>query len=145
MNGERADSLQEDRLDSKPRRGGLGGRHPRRLGGDGLVELKKFVEAGGTLIGDGTTVEMLAAYGIAAEVSVSAPSELFTKGAIMRGVIADKASPLVYGYEAKDLPIYFSANPVISTGRTNGGEMGYFNPNSPVFASARISRRMRSQ
>jgi hypothetical protein len=109
------------------------------LGADGLAELKKFVEAGGTLIGDGTTVEMLAAYGIAAEVSVSAPSELFTKGAIMRGVITDKASPLVYGYEEKDLPIYFSANPVISTGRANGGEMGYFNPNSP---GARISQNV---
>ena len=109
------------------------------LGADGLAELKKFVEAGGTLIGDGTTVEMLAAYGIAAEVNVSAPPELFTKGAIMRGVITDKASPLVYGYEEKDLPIYFSANPVISTGRANGGEMGYFNPNSP---GARISQNL---
>jgi hypothetical protein len=109
------------------------------LGADGLAELKKFVEAGGTLIGDGTTVEMLAAYGVAAEVSVSVPPELFTKGAIMRGMISDKASPLVYGYEEKDLPVYFSANPVISTGRSNGGEMGYFNPNSP---GARISQNL---
>jgi len=109
------------------------------LGAEGLAELEKFVAAGGTLIGDGTTVEMLAEYGIAAEVNVSAPSELFTKGAIMRGVIADKASPLVYGYEEKDLPIYFAANPVISTGRASGGAMGYFNPNSP---GARISQNL---
>ena len=108
------------------------------LGADGLAELKKFVEAGGTLIGDGTTVEMLAEYGIAAEVSVSSPSELVTKGAIMRGVITDKASPLVYGYEEKDLPVYFSANPVISTGRANGGAMGYFGSNS----GARISQNL---
>jgi hypothetical protein len=101
------------------------------LGADGLAELKKFVEAGGTLIGDGTTVEMLAEYGIAAEVSTSAPSELYTKGAIMRGVITDKASPLVYGYTEKEMPVYFASNPVISVGRTSGGEMGYFNPNAP--------------
>lgn len=109
------------------------------LGADGLAELEKFVEAGGTLIGDGTTVEMLAAYGVAADVSVSAPAELFTKGAIMRGVIADEASPLVYGYEAKELPVYFAANPVISTGRQKGAEMGYFNPNTP---GARISQNL---
>jgi hypothetical protein len=100
------------------------------LGADGLAELKKFVEEGGTLIGDGSTVEMLAQYGIAQGVSVSQPSELYTKGAIMRGVFTDKTSPLTYGYEGKELPVYFSQTPVISVGR-NDPSMGYFDPNGP--------------
>ncbi len=100
------------------------------LGGDGVAELQKFVREGGTLIGDGSTVEMLAQMGVAQGVSVSKPPELFTKGAIMRGVFADKTSPLAYGYEGKEMPVYFSADPVLSVG---GGdrENAYFDPNAP--------------
>jgi len=94
------------------------------LGVDGLAELKKFVEAGGTLIGDGSTVEMLANYGLAAGVSVSAPPELYTRGAIMRGVFSDKQSPILYGYVGKELPIYFSDAPVVTVATGTGGGFG---------------------
>jgi hypothetical protein len=94
------------------------------LGVDGLAELKKFVEAGGTLIGDGSTVEMLANYGVAAGVTVSAPGELYTKGAIMRGVFADQASPIAYGYADKELPIYFADAPVITVATAGQGGFG---------------------
>ncbi|MDT9599374.1 M14 family zinc carboxypeptidase [Sphingosinicella rhizophila] len=87
------------------------------LGTDGMAELKRFVEEGGTLIGDGTTVEALATYGIAQGLSVSTPPDLYTKGAIMRGVFADKASPLTYGYRGEEMPIYFSQAPVLTVGR----------------------------
>ncbi len=100
------------------------------LGGDGMAELQKFVTAGGTLIGDGSTVEMLAAFGAAQGVTVSKPPELFTKGAIMRGVFTDKTSPLSYGYAGKDLPIYFSADPVLTID-TGDRENVYFDPNAP--------------
>ncbi|MBU3078973.1 M14 family zinc carboxypeptidase [Sphingomonas quercus] len=108
------------------------------LGQDGLAELKKFVQAGGVLIGDGSTVEMLADYGVAQGVAVSEPSQLFTKGALMRGVITDQSSPLVYGYQNKEMPIYFSANPVLSVS-AGGRGMGYFDPNAP---GARLSQNV---
>lgn len=100
------------------------------IGGAGLDALKRFVAEGGTLIGDGSTVEMLAEFGVAPNVSVSKPSELYNKGAIMRGMIADKSSPIVYGYDGKQLPIYFSQSPVLNVSR-GGGRMGYFDPNGP--------------
>ncbi|HEX3364443.1 M14 family zinc carboxypeptidase [Phenylobacterium sp.] len=84
------------------------------LGADGLAELQKFVKAGGTLIGDGSTVDMLANYGIAAGVTTAVPPELYTKGALMRGVFTDQASPIAYGYVGKELPIYFADAPVIT-------------------------------
>jgi hypothetical protein len=99
------------------------------LGVDGLAELKKFVEAGGTLIGDGSTVETLVEYGIAQGLSTSRPSKLFTKGAIMRGMIVDKQSPLVYGYNGNQLPIYFSEEPVLSLSK-GGLFMSYFDPDA---------------
>ena len=86
------------------------------LGLDGLNELKKFVEAGGTLIGDGSTVEALTEYGVARGVTLTRPSELYTKGAIMRGVFADKTSPLTYGYVGGQMPVYFSQAPVLTVG-----------------------------
>jgi hypothetical protein len=99
------------------------------LGVDGLAELHKFVQAGGVLIGDGSTVDMLANYGIAAGVNVTTPGDLYTKGALMRGVLTDAASPIAYGYAGKELPIYFADAPVISIatpgqGFGGGGDRG---------------------
>ncbi len=94
------------------------------LGADGLAELQKFVKAGGTLIGDGSTVEMLANYGVAAGVSVNAPAELYTKGALMRGVFEDQKSPIAYGYPDKQMPIYFADAPVITVAAPGQGGFG---------------------
>jgi hypothetical protein len=102
------------------------------LGGDGLAELQKFVRAGGTLLGDGSTVEMLANFGAAPGVSVSKPSTLYTKGALMRGEFVDRASPLVYGYDGTQMPVYFSADPVLSvSASTTSSGNSYFDPNGP--------------
>lgn len=103
------------------------------LGLDGLAELKKFVQAGGTLIGDGSTVELLANYGAAPGVSVSAPPALYTKGAIMRGVFTDKTSPLTYGYEGKEMPVYFASDPVLTVTAT---------PNAAPAGRGRVSNPM---
>jgi hypothetical protein len=100
------------------------------LGADGVAQLKSFVDAGGVLIGDGSTVEALADYGVAQGVTVSKPAGLFTKGAIMRGVFTDKTSPLAYGYDGKEMPVYFGADPVLSVGAGSRGN-AYFNPNAP--------------
>ncbi len=100
------------------------------VAGAGLDALARFVAEGGTLIGDGSTVEMLAEFGTAPGISLQKPSDLYNKGAIMRGLIADKASPIVYGYDGTQLPIYFSQAPVLNVSR-GGGRMGYFDPNGP--------------
>jgi hypothetical protein len=34
----------------------------------------------------------------------------------MRGIISDKKSPIVYGYPRDQMPVYFSQDPVLSTG-----------------------------
>jgi len=39
----------------------------------------------------------------------------------MRGMLADKKSPILYGYTGNDLPIYFSADPVLAVGAGGGG------------------------
>jgi hypothetical protein len=92
------------------------------MGIEGLAELVKFVEAGGTLITEGSTTTILPDYGITTQVSVEHPATLYAKGALMRGIIADKMSPIVYGYTGDQMPIYFSQDPVLNT--RGGGVRG---------------------
>jgi hypothetical protein len=91
------------------------------MGIEGLAELVRFVRDGGTLLTEGSTTTILPDYGVLTSVTVEHPTSLFTKGSIMRGMITDPKSPIVYGYTAKDLPIYFSADPVLSV---SGGGIG---------------------
>jgi hypothetical protein len=90
------------------------------MGIEGLAELVKFVQAGGTLITEGSTATILPDYGITTGVTVEHPTTLYAKGALMRGVIADNKSPILYGYNGTELPVYFSQDPVLSAGATGG-------------------------
>jgi hypothetical protein len=64
---------------------------------------------------------MMAEYDLGAGVTVEHPADLFARGSIMRGVFADLKSPIAYGYDGKDLPVYFSQDPVFSVGGAGGG------------------------
>jgi hypothetical protein len=70
------------------------------MGYEGLLELVKFVEQGGTLITAGSTSTILPDYHITTGLTIENPLQLFVRGSILRGVFADKRSPLEYGFEA---------------------------------------------
>jgi len=93
------------------------------MGMDGLAELVKFVQEGGTLITDGSSAALMADYGLAGTVTVEHPAQLFARGSILRGMLHDPKSPILYGYEGKDLPVYFNQDPVFNAG---GGGFGGF-------------------
>jgi hypothetical protein len=84
------------------------------MGLEGLRALTKFVEDGGTLIVEGSTVGVWPEYGITPAITVESPDRLFARGSILRGMITDKASPIMYGYEGSQLPVYFNQDPVIN-------------------------------
>jgi hypothetical protein len=102
------------------------------MGLQGLLELAKFVQEGGTLITEGSTSTIFPEYAITNGVTVEEPARLFVRGSILRAKIADKKSPLVYGYEQTDLPVYFNQAPVLNVanglaglfGRGGGGGRG---------------------
>jgi len=100
------------------------------MGMEGLMELAKFVQEGGALIVEGSTATLMAEYDLGAGVAVEHPANLFARGSILRGVIADAKSPLAYGYNTKDLPIYFNQDPVFNVaggaaGLAGGGFGGF--------------------
>ena len=91
------------------------------LGLDGLMELAKFVQEGGTLITEGSTSTLMAEFHMSSGVTVEHPSNLFARGSVMRGTFADTKSPIAYGYPAGDLPIYFNQDPVFNVPAAAGG------------------------
>jgi len=91
------------------------------MGWDGLMELRKFVDQGGTLITEGATATIFPEYNFTTGVTVENPTGLFVRGSIVRGVFSDRRSPIAYGYDAQ-LPVYFSQSPVLNAG--GGGGFG---------------------
>ena len=94
------------------------------MGVEGLVELAKFVQEGGTLITEGSTAIIFPEYGITTGVTVEEPATLFVRGSILRARIADMKSPIAYGYGSTDLPVYFNQAPVLNA--AGGGGFGGF-------------------
>jgi hypothetical protein len=90
------------------------------MGFDGLLELRKFVEQGGTLITEGATALIFPEYMFTPDVTVEQPEGLFVRGSVMRGVVSDRASPIAYGYDAQ-VPVYFSQAPVLNVGAGGAG------------------------
>ena len=71
------------------------------MGWEGLMELVKFVREGGTLITEGSTSTIFPDYKITPGVTVETPEGLFVRGSVMRGVVADRRSPIAYGCDAQ--------------------------------------------
>ena len=91
----------------------------------GLLELAKFVQDGGTLITEGSTTTIFPSYGLVNGVTVEEPAQLFVRGSILRSKFVDKTSPIAYGYDGADLPVYFNQSPVLNAASGFGGRGGF--------------------
>jgi zinc carboxypeptidase len=90
------------------------------MGWEGLLELVKFVQQGGTLIVEGSTSTIFPDYNVTSGISVENPEGLFVRGSVLRGVVTDRRSPIAYGYDAQ-VPVYFNQDPVLNAGGGGGG------------------------
>ncbi len=86
------------------------------VGEAGFRALHEFVQQGGTIITEGNTAQNLIDLDFAPGVTVEPAQGLFARGSIMRGVVSDRTSPLVYGYQYDEMPIYFNMGPVLNAG-----------------------------
>ena len=101
------------------------------MGWEGLAQLTEFVRAGGTLITEGATSIILPEYNIVGGVTVERPQGLFVAGSVMRGVFADRQSPIAYGYDAQ-VPVYFNQDPVLDARGASGGGRGGGRGREPI-------------
>ena len=65
---------------------------------------------------------MFSKYGITPGVSVDEPAQPLVRGSVLRGVFTDKKSPIAYGYDKADLPVYFNQTPRLHRGCRAGRE-----------------------
>lgn len=86
------------------------------MGIQGLMNLYRFVELGGTLITEGSTSTLFPEYNLTPGVTVENPQGLFVRGSIIRGMVADARSPLAYGIGESQIPVYFNQAPVLNAG-----------------------------
>ncbi len=86
------------------------------LGDEGMKALYAFIQHGGTVITEGNTAQILPQMNLTPGVKYEAASGLFARGTILRSVISDAKSPLVYGYNRSEVPIYFNSGPVLNAG-----------------------------
>ncbi len=91
------------------------------MGLEGLTNLAKFVQEGGTLIVEGSTSTLFPEYGLTTGVTIEDPQGLYVRGSVLKANFADRKSPIAYGYDSNSLAVYFNQAPVI---RVGGGGFG---------------------
>lgn len=92
------------------------------LGVSGLKKLHEFVQAGGTLITEGSTSAIFPNNYLTPGITVDQGVGLTAPGSIYRGVVADRTSPIAYGLNRNHLPVYYKSNggPLFSVGGRPG-------------------------
>jgi hypothetical protein len=107
------------------------------MGFEGLAHLKKFVSDGGLLVTIAGNSAVPIDYGLIDGVSIVPSRNLQARGSVYTATVADKKSPIVYGYDEK-LAVYFNQSPLFQVSRI--GDSG-FGGGDEERASARPSGR----
>jgi hypothetical protein len=94
------------------------------MGLEGILNLKKFVEAGGLLIVIGGNASIPIDYGLIDSVSMVQTRELQARGGVYNAVVADLKSPIAYGYGDR-LAVYFNQSPVFQVSSSGGMGRGF--------------------
>jgi zinc carboxypeptidase len=90
------------------------------IGIDGLMALYKFVEQGGVLLTEGATSTVFPEYKLTPGITVETPDGLYVRGSVLKTVLRDKTSPVLYGYDQSALAVYFNQAPVMRVGPGRG-------------------------
>ncbi len=88
------------------------------MGLEGVLNLRRFVEAGGLFVTIGGNASIPIDYGLVEGVAIQPTRELQVRGSVLQAVVADRLSPIVYGYGEK-VPVYFNSAPVFDIPRPN--------------------------
>jgi hypothetical protein len=85
------------------------------MGLEGAAQLRRFVERGGLLLVEGSTVRTPLDLGMTPGVAETQSSTLRARGAIFRATAALPSSPILYGYDdRKSFPVYFNQAPLLT-------------------------------
>jgi hypothetical protein len=88
------------------------------LGADGLKELAKFVNEGGVLIAEGTPARIFPQNNITQGITLEQPAGLYVQGSVLKTLLADKGSPILYGLDQNAMGVLFNVGPLFGPGPT---------------------------
>jgi hypothetical protein len=89
----------------------------------GVLNVTRFIDAGGLFITIAGNASIPIDYGIIEGVAITNAPDLHARGTILGASIADKRSPIAYGYGDK-LAVYFNQAPIFSVAAGGGGGRG---------------------
>jgi hypothetical protein len=93
------------------------------MGLEGLVNVARFIDAGGLFITIAGNASIPIDYGIIEGVTIGRTPQLRVNGSVLNAAVADQRSPIAYGYGDK-LAVYFNQSPVFSLGAGGGTTTG---------------------
>ncbi|MBM3758727.1 MAG: hypothetical protein FJW36_00610 [Acidobacteria bacterium] len=99
------------------------------MGLEGVLNLRRFLEAGGLFMTIGGNASIPIDYGIVDGISIQNTRELQVRGSVLMSQVSDRLSPIVYGYDDK-VPVYFNNAPVLQVSRP--GAMAGPTPQAPA-------------
>jgi len=106
---------------------------------EGVLHLRDFIREGGVFITLSNTSALPVHFGLAQGLAIRDTPDLWARGGVFRADVADKTSPLAYGYD-DSVGVYFSQSPVFSMGRVFGGRGAGMMPGTGP-TSGRVSGR----
>lgn len=81
------------------------------MGLEGMVELRRFVEAGGTLITTGDASAVPVEFGLVNDiVSTRTTGDFYAPGPIVKAKVLQPKNPVFYGYDETEMPVRWASN-----------------------------------
>ena len=93
------------------------------MGVGGVMNLQKFIEAGGLFIAIANNARIPIDYGLTNGVAIQEPRQLQARGSIFNAQFSDRKSPIAYGYD-ETVPIYFNQAPLFQIVSQTAGAGG---------------------
>ncbi|MFC1500668.1 hypothetical protein ACFL6T_06615, partial [Candidatus Zixiibacteriota bacterium] len=90
---------------------------------EGVINLKNFIESGGVFVTLTSSSSLPIQFGLARNVSIREPGELWARGGVYLAEVATPESPIVYGYD-NELGVYFHTSPIFAGGSGGGSRRG---------------------
>ncbi len=95
------------------------------MGLEGVMGLQRFIARGGLLITEGATARLPVDLGFTfGAVSIAPADSLWARGSVFRAQLADKSSPVAYGYDQDLLPVYYKQGAALFNVGPAGGGVG---------------------
>jgi hypothetical protein len=91
---------------------------------EGVLHLRDFIKEGGLFITLTNSSSLPIHFGLAQGLSIKQTDELWARGGVFHAEVADRSSPIAYGYD-KDLGVYFNSSPVFALGTMRSQRFRY--------------------